>query len=160
MKRLILLALIFTLCVFLARKFSTGSESAPAIPTAVTMVREWPGNVVTKKEIDSSFTDLVGEASSRLPKKTLRTKGESHFVPAFVLEVAPALAKVQERMKSDHTAREAGIRFYSDCALADDVVTSVRALCLHLYRAWNGAGIPSVPANVAGTAKALEGMEP
>ena len=79
------------------------------------------------------FREFTGQLLRKLPTNTQMapaSDGEVHHFPNSLIEFGNRLGWVKAAMEERNDFKEEGIEFYQACAREDDVISSVRALCL------------------------------
>ncbi len=81
----------------------------------------------------SEFSLLIERAWKRLPRMAeIKKKGRTdfHHTPSEVIDVADELGAIADAMDGDVKLVPVGAEFLRKCALATDVMTAARAVCL------------------------------
>lgn len=106
---------------------------------SVTIIRVAPAPTEDDPQTDGEIVDPVFEAfldeiSERLPTKEMfqyLTAREVHGHPRILLTTASDFGQLAERLHANVSLRPKGLEFYKGCALNNQLVTSVRAVCFH-----------------------------
>ena len=82
--------------------------------------------------LESSYLRLPSIESLKLSKE-----GDFHHVPPTVIESSEIFGDIADRLnKNGYLIRDA-LKFYSACALNEQLVTSVRAVCARNLKDWS-----------------------
>lgn len=84
-----------------------------------------------------AFRERAEKVLSDFPSKELLKdpKRDLHRPPPELAEVGAELGAIEDLLDSYPHLSQEGLRFYRKCALRADLLTSVRALCLHNLKA-------------------------
>jgi len=110
---------------------STGSGIAVFESKEPTPDENSPLPEISSEEL--AFRERAEKVLSDFPSKELLKdpKRELHRPPPELAEVGAELGAIEDLLDSYPHLNQEGLRFYRKCALKVDLLTSVRALCLH-----------------------------
>ena len=105
----------------------------------VTVIEEKEPSVEEKKalpeisEEELAVRSRAKELLKDLPKKDILHKPDRdhHRPPPELTEAGAELGAIEDLLDKNPSLLREGLRFYKQCALQDEVLTSLRALCLH-----------------------------
>jgi hypothetical protein len=109
--------------------------------TQIAVVQNNDNQQITKDNLQKHYEELnsksFSEFTERLQKKlplkaSLANLGhhDVHTTPELIIESARELGRVKQKLKENSELVEDAIVFYEGCIAVEEVVTSVRALCL------------------------------
>jgi hypothetical protein len=87
-----------------------------------------------------SFVSYLETSFSRLPTLSslkLGKDGDFHHVPPQVIESSEIFGEIADRLKRSPQLIKDGLRFYAACALNEQLVTSIRAVCARNLKDWS-----------------------
>lgn len=145
MKKLLLILVIATISLLFLKSNpeSTLEIETVGVPEAVAHPAP-PHSVVPKKiknvakAAPSAFEKKINAILETLPTNAqfqASTKDHTH-TPQELIDASKPLAEVIDSMKQDPKLIAAGKSFFKKCALKDEVVDQIRALCLRDLRDW------------------------
>jgi hypothetical protein len=82
--------------------------------------------------LESSYIQLPSLTSLRLNKE-----GDFHRVPPSVLQASEVFGEISDRLKTNPKLIREALRFYRACALNEQLVTSIRAVCTRNLKDWS-----------------------
>lgn len=110
--------------------------------------------------IDGEFEALLTEAKAKLPTREIllqKTEEELHQPPREVLDLGIEFGKIHDSLAAQPGLAPTGAKFFAECAGRDDLLTSVRAVCLRNARFW-GATV-TAPAEIEELAAVLPALK-
>lgn len=144
-------ALVLSVTLSLVFRHQT-TASEEAIPLdSEPPVKETHELIAEKKPVsktqDSEFVRYTEEVLRDLPQAKVLHEGQDvHMTPTQVIRGGVLLAEVREKWRSDRTLIPAAERFYRQCAVKQETLESIQALCLR--NLWDMTGSTSL--DVAG----------
>jgi len=81
--------------------------------------------------LESSYLRLPTISSLKLSKD-----GDFHHVPINVIESSEVFGEIADKIKTNPSLIKEALRFYGACALNEQVVTSIRAVCARNLKDW------------------------
>jgi hypothetical protein len=111
------------------------AENRVAAPLSA--LPEGPNSEAGPSGTYSEFVRLTQDTLEALPRLDAlqgKTSAEVHHSPAAVLKASAPLARVDESIRSNPALTPQGIQFYYECAMAPEILTAVRALCLRNFK--------------------------
>ena len=80
-----------------------------------------------------AFRQRSNQVLEDFPKKSiLKERGrDQHKPPKELVEASSELGTIEDLLDKNPNLAKEGLRFYRKCALKDELLTSLRALCLH-----------------------------
>jgi hypothetical protein len=149
---LVLVAVIGT-AFFSLRKTQEKNQKLKEAPLAMpnSIIPELMGAPKSKKEINLSpaqlatleenkrFRNYLENSYLQLPliENIRMTKdGNFHHVPTEAIESSEIFGEIADKLKANPSLTRDALRFYSACALNDQLITSVRAVCARNLKDW------------------------
>ncbi|NDD53330.1 hypothetical protein EBZ39_05570 [bacterium] len=126
--------------IYLAERFqTTKAKVATPAPEPVQVVEQkdaHPEEVRPLPDISSeelAFRERALRVLEDFPKKSvLKEKDrELHKPPKELIDASGELGAIEDLLDKNPELTKEGLRFYRRCALKEDLLTSLRALCLH-----------------------------
>ncbi len=127
-----------------------GQHSPLALPNKI--IPELMGAVKTKKSYNTTpeelvrtqeiqrFRNYLETSYVRLPSiETVRLskEGDFHRVPFEVIESSEIFGEIADKLKSNSTLTKEALKFYSACAINEQLITSIRAVCARNLIDWS-----------------------
>ncbi|NBX92941.1 MAG: hypothetical protein EB078_11020 [Proteobacteria bacterium] len=86
---------------------------------------------ISKEEV--AFRERTVEALRGFPRKDiLKEKGRDlHTPPKELVEASQELGIIEDMLDKTPSLLSEGLKFYKECALSEELLTPLRALCLH-----------------------------
>lgn len=148
--------LILAACaMFRSGEEETLEAKAPPAPVEITVVP--PAVESSPVLIDDEFELLLTEVRDQLPTRAIlrnKTAEEVHQPPQELLDIGLEFGKIHDALALQPSRVPAGAAFFAECAGRDDLLTSVRAVCVRNARFW-GVTVDGLPAEVERVAAAL-----
>lgn len=105
---------------------NTARLTTPQAPNSTEEVR------VFRNYLENSYIQLPSITSLRLNRD-----GDFHHVSPSVLQTSEVFGEISDRLKTSPNLIKEALRFYRACALNEQLVTSIRAVCTRNLKDWS-----------------------
>jgi len=114
-----------------------------------------PDNQPTEKEFVSKLQN-ISSALPTIAQLQKLTESQVHRTPSPLVAAAESLGEVEEAVEANPSLRPHAIEFYQQCAIKDELASTIRALCYHNWKTHSRETELPIPAEIRDLADSLD----